>query len=87
MKLKVKEKNNGEDDLGLDLAGPLSIVEKIDKDDWALSFLKSLEKAPREVVDMLNGDLLKAVLKEVAKTEGDAGVVARLAISLLERCK
>lgn len=83
MKLKIKERGDG--DLGLDIAEASTIVEG--REDWALSFLKSLEKAPSEVVEMLNGDLMKLVLKEVAKTAGDAGAVARIALSLLEKCK
>ncbi|MEL9989757.1 MAG: hypothetical protein QXP98_04675 [Thermoproteus sp.] len=81
MKLKLKE--NGHEPDSIEMPDYIDVQAT---NDWALSFLKSLGKAPREVLDMINGELLKAVLKELAKTDGDAGAVARLAVMLLERC-
>ncbi|MEZ0248689.1 MAG: hypothetical protein ABWJ97_05400 [Thermoproteus sp.] len=81
MKLKLKE--NGHEQDSIEISEYLDVQTA---SDWALSFLRSLGRAPREVLDMASGELLKAVLKELAKTDGDAGAVARLAVMLLEKC-
>jgi len=86
MRLKFRGGGNGESlDVGfaetLDAVGPAEREE-----DWALLLLRSLQKAPKEIVVIMDGELPKAVLREAAKSEGDAGAIARLALSLLERC-
>ncbi|MGC8582611.1 MAG: hypothetical protein ACP5I3_02030 [Thermoproteus sp.] len=87
MKLKFRNNNDGDPEIGLDGQLELGLADRDDREgDWALQLLKSLQRAPQEIVDKLDSELLGAVLREVAKSGGDAGAVARLALSLLERC-
>ncbi len=84
MKLKFRNNNDGDPEISLDGQLELGLADR--EGDWALQLLKSLQRAPQEIVDKLDSELLGAVLREVAKSGGDAGAVARLALSLLERC-
>ncbi|WP_052883116.1 hypothetical protein [Thermoproteus tenax] len=92
MRLKIQhnkeEQAAGATDLFNDTSEGLDdIGHKQSADSWALDFIKSLERAPREVLDKLGPEVLEAALREAANLDGDAGVVARLAITLLRRCR
>lgn len=68
-----------------DIAGVLGGMGRR-SEGWAISFIRSLEGAPDDVISMLPLSVVEKVLEGAAKSQGDVGTLAKIVLKRLKSC-